>query len=73
MEGAKQYITEAYNELMYKVTWPTAKELQSTSTVVIIASIIFALIVFVMDFIFGANPENSIFNGILYWVYQIFA
>jgi len=73
MEGVKNYILEAYSELLYKVTWPTWKELQSSSMVVIVASIIFSLSVFLMDFVFGANAENGIFKGILYYVYQIFA
>jgi len=37
--------------LVHKVTWPTWKELQSSATIVMIASIIIALVIFVMDFI----------------------
>jgi len=73
MDKIKLYIKESYEELLYKVTWPTWPELQSSSIVVIIGSIIIALIVFVMDFIFGANPENSFFQGILYYIYSLFA
>jgi preprotein translocase subunit SecE len=43
------YLKESYNELVHKVTWPTWKELQSSALVVMIASLIFALIVFAMD------------------------
>jgi len=46
-----EYVKEAYNELMNKVSWPTWPELQNSTTLVIIGSIIFALIVFVMDII----------------------
>ncbi len=63
---------ESYNELMHKVTWPTWENLQSSTVLVIIASIIFSLIIFVMDFIFGANPENNVFQGILYFIYEMF-
>ena len=46
------YIKECYTELKDKVTWPTWKELQSSVLVVSIASLIIALVVFLMDFSF---------------------
>ena len=45
-------IKESYNELVYKVTWPTPKELASSSVLVLVASLILALIVWLMDFCF---------------------
>jgi preprotein translocase subunit SecE len=48
----KEYILEAYDELMHKVTWPTWKELQSSALVVMVASFIIALVIFVMDISF---------------------
>lgn len=48
----KLYIQEAFNELFHKVSWPTWSELQNSGIVVMIASLIIALIVFVMDFSF---------------------
>jgi preprotein translocase subunit SecE len=45
-------IKESYNELVYKVSWPTAKELASSSVLVLVASLILALIVWLMDFAF---------------------
>ena len=46
------YIKECYTELKEKVTCPTWKELQSSVIVVSIASLIIALVVFLMDFSF---------------------
>ena len=46
------YIKECYSELKDKVSWPTWKELQSSVIVVSIASLIIALVVFLMDFSF---------------------
>ncbi|GHV67063.1 protein translocase subunit SecE [Bacteroidia bacterium] len=46
------YFREVYNELVHKVSWPSWPELQSSAIVVMIASVIIALGVFVMDFIF---------------------
>ena len=48
----KEYIGEAYDELMHKVTWPSWKELQSSALVVMVASFIIALVIFVMDISF---------------------
>lgn len=46
------YLREVYVELATKVTWPSIKDLQSSAVVVMVASLIFALVVFVMDFSF---------------------
>ena len=46
------YVKESYNELVNKVTWPTFQQLQSSTIVVMVASVIFALIVLVMDISF---------------------
>jgi len=73
MEQLKSYVQESFDELLHKVTWPTWEEIQESTVIVIIATLIIAGIIFLMDFIFGANPENSIFKGILYYIYQIFA
>ncbi len=45
----KEYIKESYDELMHKVSWPTYKELQGSALVVFVASLIIALVVFLMD------------------------
>ena len=47
-----EYIKESADDLMNKVSWPTWKELQNSSIVVAIASLIIALIVYVMDLSF---------------------
>jgi len=43
------YIKESYTELVQKVSWPSASELTNSAIVVLIASIIIALIVWLMD------------------------
>ncbi|HBZ34102.1 MAG TPA: preprotein translocase subunit SecE [Bacteroidales bacterium] len=47
-------IKESYNELVHKVTWPTTSELVNSAVVVLIASLIIALIVWLMDLSFEA-------------------
>ena len=51
MEKLTLYVKESYNELVNKVTWPNMADLQSSTILVVIGSVIFALIVFVMDLI----------------------
>lgn len=46
------YIKESYNELVNKVTWPTFPQLQSSTVVVMVASLIFAVIILAMDISF---------------------
>ncbi|MDD2385262.1 MAG: preprotein translocase subunit SecE [Bacteroidales bacterium] len=52
MSKIKTYFLETYNELVHKVTWPKWSELQNSAVVVMVASLIFAVIVFLMDFTF---------------------
>ena len=55
---------ESYNELIYKVSWPTMSELSNSAVVVMFASLIIALIVFGMDFAFE-NLMRFFYNAIL--------
>ena len=56
------YIKESYNELVNKVTWPSWSNLYSSTIVVLIASVILALIIFVMD---------AVSNGLLEQIYGL--
>jgi preprotein translocase subunit SecE len=57
MDKIKLYLKESYNELVHKVTWPSWGSLQSNTILVLVASIIFALFILVMDAIskFGTD------------------
>ena len=59
----KEYLQEAYDELIYKVTWPTWKELQSSALVVMVASFIISLVIFVMDLSF---------RNVMSFIYELF-
>ena len=60
----ESYIRSSYEELVNKVSWPTWSELQSSSIVVAIASLIIALIIYLMDQTFSnlMNVFYSFFN-----------
>ena len=53
MSKISGYIMESFHELVNKVSWPTWSELQNSSIVVAIATIIIALIIYFMDSIFS--------------------
>ena len=61
MERLKLYFIESYNELVHKVTWPTLANLQSSTVVVLVASIILALTIFLMD-VFSKSVLDMIYS-----------
>ena len=46
------YLKESYVEMTKKVSWPSWDKLQNSAIVVMVASVIFALVIFAMDFCF---------------------
>ncbi len=71
MSKVKEYLSETVTEMVHRVTWPTWKELQSNTIIVVVASVIIALIIFVMDFAFGITGGKT-WEGALGFIYQIF-
>ena len=72
----KTTFKESYDELVYKVTWPSWKQLQSSSILVLVASLIIAGIIFVMDYVFGvqvvdAAADGFQWRGILGFIYDL--
>ncbi len=63
------YVKESYVELKEKVSWPSFKELQSSAVVVAVAAIILSLIVFLMDFVCGA--QGGAWKGIIGFIYEL--
>ena len=51
------------DELLHKTTWPTWEELQASAVITLVASLIFALIVFIMD---------SAFENLFKFFYKLF-
>ena len=56
------YCKESYDELVHKVSWPTRKELSSSAVVVLYASLLIALVVFLMDSVFQFVMEDIIYT-----------
>lgn len=57
------FVKESYDEMRTKVTWPKYAELQGSSILVLVASLIFAILIGVVDLAF----ENA-----LKWFYNAF-
>ena len=64
------YVKSSYDELVHKVSWPTFKELQSSAIVVAVAALVIAIIVLIMDVVFGVQPWG--WKGLLGYFYSIF-
>ena len=58
------YLKEAFSELLNKVTWPSWADLQNSSIVVAIATLIIALVIYLLD---------TTFSNVLDLYYSFFA
>ena len=63
MNKIKKYLIDSYEELRHKVTWPKYNDLQSSSILVLVASLIFAVIIGLID---------MAFDNLLTWYYNAF-
>ena len=50
MSKLTAYVRESYRELLEKVTWPTWQQLQQSTMIVLVATLIITAIVWVMDY-----------------------
>ncbi|WP_290792615.1 preprotein translocase subunit SecE [Flavihumibacter sp. UBA7668] len=64
MNKVTTYFGESYKELMEKVTWPTWGQLQQSTLIVLVATILITLVIWLMDF---AS------NSLLKMIYSFFA
>ena len=49
LERINLYLRESYHELKDNVTWPSWPELQQSTVVVLVATLLIALMIFLMD------------------------
>ncbi len=61
MNKVSNYIRDSYKELMEKVTWPNWQQLQQSTMIVLVATLIITALVWVMDFI-AAGSLNFIYK-----------
>ncbi|WP_317193530.1 preprotein translocase subunit SecE [Adhaeribacter terrigena] len=51
----KKYINDTITEMRHNVAWPTYTELQKSSVLVLVGTLIFALVVGAMDYVYDAG------------------
>lgn len=61
MDTLRNYVRESFEELRYKMTWPTWKNLQQTTGIVLIGAAVLALLIFLMD---------ALSNQITHFIYK---
>ena len=64
MNKITNYFRDSYKELMEKVTWPTWQQLQQSTVIVLVATILITAIVW-CDGLFS--------NGVLKFIYSLFS
>jgi preprotein translocase subunit SecE len=55
MEKVKKYISDTVEEMRHRVSWPKYSELQNSSVLVLVGSIVFAIVVGLMDFVYDST------------------
>ena len=61
MNKVSHYFRDSYKELMEKVTWPNWDQLQQSTMIVLVATLLITAMVWVMDFI-AAGGLNFIYK-----------
>ncbi|HVU85180.1 MAG TPA: preprotein translocase subunit SecE [Puia sp.] len=64
MNKVATYFKESYKELLEKVTWPTWTELQQSTVIVLVATLLTTGLVYVMDIVS---------NAVLKFIYSLFS
>jgi preprotein translocase subunit SecE len=63
MNKITTYFRESYRELLEKVSWPTWSELQQSTVIVLIATLVITVLVWLMD---------VIASSVLHLIYSFF-
>ena len=61
MSKVTNYVRDSYKELTEKVTWPNWDQLQQSTMIVLVATLLITAMVWVMDFI-SAGGLNFIYK-----------
>ena len=65
MNKIASYLKESYKELTEKVTWPNWEELQQSTMIVLVSTLVITAIISLMDFAAGGALKfvyNQLFN-----------
>lgn len=64
MNKISNYFRDSYKELTEKTTWPTWVQLQQSTVIVLVATLLITLIVWIMD---------VVSSSVLHFVYSLFS
>jgi preprotein translocase subunit SecE len=64
MNKITTYFRESYKELLEKVTWPTWPQLQQSTVIVLVATLLISFVVWIMDIIS---------SSVLHFTYSLFS
>jgi preprotein translocase subunit SecE len=64
MNKITTYFRESYKELVEKVTWPTWIQLQQSTVIVLVATLIISFVVWIMDIVS---------SSLLHFTYSLFS
>ena len=51
MNKISMYLRDSYRELLEKVSWPSWSELQQSTVIVLVATLLITVLVWIMDFV----------------------
>ena len=66
MANVVEFLKESYDEMINRVSWPTWSELQNSAVIVLVASIMIAILILLMDKTVGTILQmfyQSVANG----------
>jgi preprotein translocase subunit SecE len=58
MNKVVSYFSESYKELLEKVTWPNWDQLQQSTVIVLVATVLITAVIFLMDFASKGLMDN---------------
>jgi len=61
MKKVIDFIKESADEMLHKVSWPKYGELQGSTVLVVIGTVIFSLLIWGMDYLFN-NGISSVYK-----------
>lgn len=61
MNKFAQYVKDSYKELSEKVTWPNWNDLQQSTMIVLVTTILITLLIWLIDFLAGGGL-NFLYN-----------
>jgi len=66
----RTYVIDTYEEMVKNVTWPTWQELRNNTIIVLVSIVLFAIMIFLMDYVFGISGKSGdMWRGLLGFIY----